>query len=420
MRGLCRKLLVLIGAAAAAAGSVAAQSVAVTGTGDPNVDVPAVQAAVDKGGHVVLTGHFSFDRSPTTPDGTTFSRMVTVSQSVEISGRPDENGDMTIIEGGNRPFFVDAGDGRVVIQALHFVRPLANAIWVHSAGGLLVAGCRIESVQPTLEFGMEAGQANPLSGAIFVGADPHPPNAANPGAPENFSGKLAILNNDIDVGAMPGTQTLGVVVFAVGKSPDRDVDIFVNGNNIRNVTEPAINFRVIGGRAYAERNRLTTGPEAAANSDVIRLVGSGSYLVANNTIDCGWADGSVTGINVISQAPPMVPATNAVIVDNDLTMSAPEGTVFTMNSAAIEARGLTQGSSVLNNKIRGQARAALSVLRANNGSPGNSTFVSNDIDGFQSSVADLFVDTGATNTVLIGRQANLEDHGTHTVVIPTP
>lgn len=40
------------------AGGVAAQPVAVTGTGDPDVDVPAVHAAIDQGGSVVLMGHF--------------------------------------------------------------------------------------------------------------------------------------------------------------------------------------------------------------------------------------------------------------------------------------------------------------------------------------------------------------------------
>src|SRR6516164_10231020 len=46
--------------------SAAAQTV-VVGTGNPDIDVPAVQAAVDQGGDVVLKGHFSFDRSPTIP-----------------------------------------------------------------------------------------------------------------------------------------------------------------------------------------------------------------------------------------------------------------------------------------------------------------------------------------------------------------
>ncbi|HEY3837588.1 MAG TPA: hypothetical protein VGL72_13500, partial [Bryobacteraceae bacterium] len=74
---------------AAFSGTLAAQSIAVTGTGDPNQDIPAVQAAVDQGGTVVLTGHFSFDRPPTAPDTTGYNRMVTVSKSVSISGNRD-------------------------------------------------------------------------------------------------------------------------------------------------------------------------------------------------------------------------------------------------------------------------------------------------------------------------------------------
>jgi hypothetical protein len=42
----------------------------VVGTVNPNLDVPAVQAAVDQGGQVILKGHFSFDTPPTIPAGT--------------------------------------------------------------------------------------------------------------------------------------------------------------------------------------------------------------------------------------------------------------------------------------------------------------------------------------------------------------
>jgi len=48
-------------------------------------------------------------------------------------------------------------------------------------------------------------------------------------------------------------------LFSVGRSPDKEVDVYVSGNNIRNVTESAINFRYIGGRAHAERNLLMRG-----------------------------------------------------------------------------------------------------------------------------------------------------------------
>lgn len=40
---------------------------------------------------------------------------------------------------------------------------------------------------------------------------------------------------------------LGVTVFSAGQSPDKEVDIHVSGNRIRNITEPAINFRRVGG-----------------------------------------------------------------------------------------------------------------------------------------------------------------------------
>jgi len=77
MTTLKRGLISIIGIAAAFAGALSAQPVMVVGTGDPDVDVPAVQAAVDQGGHLVLMRHFSFDRPPTAPAGAAFSRMVT-------------------------------------------------------------------------------------------------------------------------------------------------------------------------------------------------------------------------------------------------------------------------------------------------------------------------------------------------------
>jgi hypothetical protein len=60
---------------AATAGGTPAQPVTVTGAGDPNLDIPAVQAAVDQGGQVNLTGRFSFNAPPTTPAGKTYSRI---------------------------------------------------------------------------------------------------------------------------------------------------------------------------------------------------------------------------------------------------------------------------------------------------------------------------------------------------------
>jgi len=122
-------------------------------------------------------------------------------------------------------------------------------------------------------------------------------------------------------------------------------------------------------------------------------VGSGSYLITHNSIDCGWANGAATGINVFAQA--FAPEASAIVVNNDVTMSAPEGTVFGgASSAGIAIRGFAQANWVLNNRIRGRARAALAVMDLNGGIPGSNSFVANDLDGFQSSLTDIFVDAG--------------------------
>ena len=205
--------IALIGAIAASAGSLPSQAVTIVGTVDPNPDVQAIQAAVNQGNTIILSGRFSFDKPPTKPDGALYNRMVTVSKDIEISGLADPNGDLPTIESGNWPLFIDAGGARVSIRGLYFVRPKAGAIWVYAVGNLTIANCRIENVDPTVEFGMQAGVSGAISGGSGIYADPHPPSNGNPGKPENFSATLAILDNDIDMGALPGPLSLGITII---------------------------------------------------------------------------------------------------------------------------------------------------------------------------------------------------------------
>ncbi len=151
--------------------------------------------------------------------------------------------------------------------AMYSSRPTSGAIWIFAAGGVVVTDCRVQGITASVEFAMHAGQPSPVSNSIFVGAGPHPPSATQLGHPENFSGTLAILHNDFDVGGMAGTQALGVVMFNVGRSADKEVYIDVSGNRIRNVTEPAINFRVIGGRVYGRAKRVDNGKRVGWNGE---------------------------------------------------------------------------------------------------------------------------------------------------------
>jgi len=409
-------MLILVAAAIIAfAGNLAAQAIMVVGTGDPKVDVPAVQAGVDQGGRVVLKGHFSFDDVPTVAEQPSLLYsgaalgMVLVSKAVAISGALDDQGEMTSIEGGTNPFYVEAPGAHVTIQGLHFIHSKAVVIRVVATSGLAITSNRIEGVARDTNF----------VGAIVVSTSPseNPPNAGD-GQPENISGTLLIANNDIDAQGTTGS-ILGIVVFAVGKSPDKEADLYVSGNNIRNCTERPIDIYSVGGRAYIERNVITTtsgvGVNVMPSGDVMHIVGPGSYVIAHNSIDCQWTSGLQAGIRLQTRAGQ--PVSHAIVVDNDVNMSAPEGTNFGVTSAAIEVRGDGEGNIVANNRIRGRANFALSVA-SQNGTPQGTTFIMNDLQGFTSAQADLFVDAGGSNTVAVGGQGTVEDHGAGTVIVP--
>src|SRR6185295_15093836 len=129
-------------------GTVAAQTV-VVGTGDPDVDIAAVQTAVDRGGAVTLRGRFSFDNPPTRhgklPD---LMATILVSREVTISGGWDEHGQMTTVAGGEIPFAVEARGAAVRIEKLRFLRPKRYGIFVDAVSGLTIESCAIESVEP--------------------------------------------------------------------------------------------------------------------------------------------------------------------------------------------------------------------------------------------------------------------------------
>jgi hypothetical protein len=287
---------------------------------------------------------------------------------------------------------------------------------------LVIAYCRIEGLEPVPNSAL-AGL--PLGAGIWVATTPNGalPTADQPGRPENVSGVLLIFNNDIEVVGTADVASLGIVIVSVGKSPDKEVDIYLSGNNIRNNTERAFNVQQVGGRAYIERNVIATSVNMCPGGgikplvDAIKIQGSGSYMVAHNSIDTAWTNGA--GIRLRDLPALGAAIERAIVVNNDVTMSAPEGTVFGTGSAGIEIRGYGQGNVILNNRIRGRARAALSVAGQGAGIPGNNTFVLNDHDGLKSSLADVFVGPGVTNTLVVGVQNTVEDHGVGTIIART-
>jgi hypothetical protein len=321
---------------------------------------------------------------------------------------------MATFEGGTTPFYVEALGATVMIQGLHFIHPRGDAIFVYAVSGLVIASCKIEGVESLPAIGGAEGIDIVTSGDI--------PTPTNPGKPENISGTLLVVNNDIDVGGTALDNTIGMTIFSVGV-PAAEVEVYVSGNRIKDTTEPAINFRRIVGRAYIERNVIATGAivASAPRPQAIRVANSGSYLVSHNSIDCGWAGADAEGIGVFSQFKAW-PMERAIVVDNDVNMSAPEGSLFGNFSAAIGVYGFAQENVVMGNKIRGRAMAALSLpifplppqVPA---LPVSNTLVLNHFDGFEPSVADLFIGVGAVNTRIVG-PGTVEDLGIGTLIVP--
>jgi hypothetical protein len=375
-----------------------AHPVVVVGTGRPAIDVPAVQAAVDHGGNVVLKGHFSFGAPATKPVAALLASgwypsaaEVLVSKAVTISGSRDANGQMATIESGMIPFYVDAKGDRVAIRGLRFVRPISAAILVYAVRGVEIASCRIEGIVP-FDGGAEA---------IVINTRGEIPMPASPGNPEMVSGHLLIARNNIDAaGGTDRDATTGVMVFAVGQSPKAEVDLDIIGNDIRNTTGSLINIRRASGRVRVLGNQLRTSPDAAVGGlDAVRLVNTGSYLMANNMIECKWAN--CAGIAVFSQFAEW-PMERAVVEDNEVRMMPPPGSVFGDSSAAINIRGFARGIVVRHNRIRGRARAAIAIYVFRGGVPAESALFDNSFDDFAAALADIFVGSGVGEKRIVG------------------
>lgn len=353
-------------------GTLSAQTI-VVGTGKPDIDIAAVQGAVDRGGAVLLQGRFSFDNPParhgTLPD---LMATILISKEVTISGGWDEHGKITTIEGGEIPFAVEARGAAVRIEKLRFLRPKLYGIFVDAVSGLTIESCTIEGLEPPRIPGQSA-ETRFVAG-LYVATLLGLPSRDLPGNPEAISGNLSILNNQVSI-SEAADQGLGIMVVSVG-NPENPVEVDITGNTIRNTSQKGISVRQIGGRARIERNTIVTSavypsrePRYVAG---IHCACSGSYLIAHNLVNVAAPNGAGIQIKGCSVGGA---TERASITANDVFMSAADGAALGMG---IEIKGLTRGTVVQGNRIRGLARAGLSVTRDNSGTPTDNTFDRND------------------------------------------
>ena len=401
-------MLALGGALGASVVHGRTQPILVMGTGDASHDVRALQDALDRGGAIKLQGRFSLAAAPTKPVAALLASAwypaaaeLLISKAVDISGVRDARGQMATIEAGMIPLYVDAPGKHVSIRGLRFLQPRHTGILVAAVRGLEISSSRFEGIVPSADG----------SGAISINTRGEMPLPSSAGKPENISGDLLIAHNEIDAtGGTRQAPTAGVTVFSVGGFPGERVRLDIISNHISNTTAPAINIRHVDGSVRVVGNTVQTSAETVGDVDAVRLVNAGSILMANNTVECKWSNAAA--IQVFSPFSDW-PTERVTVEDNTVLMSPPPNVTLGDYSAGISIRGFARGIIVRRNHLGGHAYAALSMYAFRGGVPRDNVFIDNRLDGFRSTVADIFVGSGVTRTHIAG-SGSLSDHGTAT------
>jgi hypothetical protein len=377
--------------------AVASAEVVVVGTGNPLIDVPAVQTAVDGGGVVKLQGHFSFDVPPTD------DRTILVTRGVVVSGVPDEEARIPTIVGGKIAFRVDAPGAPVVFEHLRFVGARSGAIEVRAASNVAIDRCKVEGVLPLFSPAVGVSAAY----AFLIGLSSGP-----------VVGDITISNNELEIGGTVADRTEGIIVIRVG-SAQNPASVRVFGNVVRSITADGIDVRNVVGPVSIERNTVITGsvggqqvPLADRFVNGIRIMGTGAYRVVHNLVEVGFENAA--GIRLLGT--PTTAIVDAVVESNDIVMVPSEGAVAGTESAGIEVRRAAVGNVLLHNRIWGRARAALALIAEGGRIPQDTLLVGNNVSTAISSAADMLISPGVIGTTVIGGHGTLDDQGIGTVV----
>ncbi len=181
---------------------VAAGQTVVGGQNNPAVDVPAVQAAVDQGGSVLLVGTFDFGDAG----------RVLLRNDVDISGEIVGNATpVTTIRGGDWPFYsplpaqmppTQPGP-KITVQYLHFDGAKGVAVHLAYTGGASVHNNKMTGLRGRL---FAPGQFRRVG--VEIGPFDSRDRTNIQITPLLVSGSIEVFDNDVDSsGAEPSTAT---------------------------------------------------------------------------------------------------------------------------------------------------------------------------------------------------------------------
>jgi hypothetical protein len=381
--GLMALLIVVSGRPAVADGSVTE----VVGTGDPAIDVPAVQAAVDTAGTILLKGTFDFGD---------WGTVAVTGDDVEIRGERTGGVYHTRIMGGQIPFLVGSSatgpweflDPDAItpvndfsIEAIYFENAMIAIGVMACHGEVTIAGNEIVDGRP-LDFG-----GLPVAVGIYVGPTPGGYD------PAVVTADVTIRNNRIDgrarswpepapdpwavCGPHTGRCYRGLsmgIYFAYADAHakivrNEVVDVFQNGISLENswpeshseemsatvsrntVVPSATEFRGNGLTAWSVKAHIAGNTVDVANPESLGGVVCGSCydsVIRGNRVS--YSNGWLGAISLVVDDWSNMRVTRNRVIRNRITGEAPFAIALT--PAALGGTAPAETNTIIENEVK--------------------------------------------------------------------
>jgi len=362
-------------------------------TGSFPLDEHNVQAAIDRGGTVLLKATnaagqpTAFNFGPPDPQ---INGGVNLHTDVSILGE-QAGTSTTTIKGGFNPI-LGVAPVKSTIQGIDFEGPLDSPIALIRSSGANIVGNHIRGIVPLpLFFGFTEIEG------IFVSGFDDPQNA--------ITGRIKIANNIIEVSG--GDFVNGMQFDEVS------ADIEISGNTVQFLSSDGV-IQTLGilvfrshGKADIVNNLVMMGPGNPDAFPVGIFVGGHAearYRISGNTVMNTHpnSDGmDVLGFSFSG------PTQHATVVGNDIAMNSSIAT-----SGGIALVGAVTDSIVASNQIEGTSGNAIQILDLGSALTADSNYaVGNDITQLSSLNGDVFFGPDSVNNLFAGHCATYIDLG---------
>ena len=396
--------------------SVEAQ-ITVVGQNNPDVDIQAVQKAVDQGGTIHLKGTFNFGNEG----------RVNLTKDVQIIGETNHKDPVTKIKGGflalHSPLPAQlpqmAPGPKITIQSLHFDGALGSAIHLAYSSGTTITGNKITNLKPMASDAPIFGKTGlNYQMAIICGTNLAQPFAARKYLADAFIGIFTITDNDIDLTNDAPTKTMAqgvMIIWTTGVNAQIQRNTIVNCS--RNSIEAIENYLDKDGNGVIvlKDNKIVTATEGlpfpTPQTPHGILVGwfldvSGGldpqrnikYIIVSNAI-------RTRGKNSVG----ILPFTDGVVIVNNGILS--EGT------DAISLFIPASNGYIAYNKMEATSSRLAVMVRPWKPLKGSkNVFVDNDLRQFKSSAVDIVFEKDTCSNFYVGHRCKVSDLGSSNLV----